>query len=346
VALLSHVETCGECRQALADASPAGIVPLLLDSSEPHLTEDEMAAFVSGRMPEAARHVAGCVLCRESVAVMEAVAKEAVAKETEAIQAVRTRPPGRLAWIATLIGVAAIVIVAVAIRLRPAPTAEPAPRVLASVADAGGTVELEVGGAVRGIEGASPEETTQIRDALTKRRLPAGPAFPTEKPGVLLAPGSGVSPAFSVTAPLNSRVLSDRPVFSWSRAPGATAYEVVVTLENLDPVGRSGRITAAQWQPGQPLPRGVLLLWQVRAWHGGQMESAPAPPEPPARFEIAPAEVAARLERLRSSPRPSHLLAAILCAREGLGDEAAKELQDLRRENPESSLVQALADSL
>jgi hypothetical protein len=145
-----------------------------------------------------------------------------------------------------------------------------------------------------------------------------------------------------LTSPIQAKVLSDRPVFTWQAYQGATSYQVLVTKEALDPLVRSGRITATRWQPGTALPRGSTLLWQVRAWRGAEMVSAPAPPAPPARFEIVAERIAERLAELRNSPRPSHLLAAVICAREGLRDEAADELQVLARENPDSPLVRSL----
>jgi hypothetical protein len=63
---------------------------------------------------------------------------------------------------------------------------------------------------------------------------------------------------------------------------------------------------------------------------------------PPARFESAAAAVAARLEQLRTAPRPFDLLAAVLRAREGLREEAAKEMQILARQNPNSDVARAL----
>jgi hypothetical protein len=160
---------------------------------------------------------------------------------------------------------------------------------------------------------------------------------------VLLAPDAGTPVPFSLIGPINTRVSPDRPIFTWHPYPGAMAYQVLVTSVALDPLARSPRITATEWQPAAALPRGVVLLWQVRAWHGGEMISAPAPPAPPARFAIAGEAVAARLDELRTSPRPSHLLAAILCAREGLREEAANEMRMLARENPGSPLVGKLA---
>jgi hypothetical protein len=137
-------------------------------------------------------------------------------------------------------------------------------------------------------------------------------------------------------------VLSDRPEFTWRPDPGAAAYQVVVTGQDFNPLARSGRIATTEWQPETPLPRGVILLWQVRAWHGEEMVSAPAPPAPPARFEIVSAAVAQQIDRVRGSPHPSHLMVAILCAQEGLTDEAAKEMRVLKQQNPDSSLVRSL----
>jgi hypothetical protein len=234
-------------------------------------------------------------------------------------------------------------IVAVMHFRRAGPPVAPAAPVLASLRDSGRVVELESDGVLRGVENATPEERNLIRDALERRKLPPGPDFPGEKSGVLLAPGNGAPAPFSLLAPLGTRVLSDRPVFVWQPYPGAAAYQVLVTSVSLDPLARSGRITATEWRAESPLPRGVVLLWQVRAWHGGEMVSAPAPPAPPARFEIAGAQVAARIEQLRAAPHPSHLLAAVICAREGLPDDAAKEIQALARENPDSLLVRSLS---
>ncbi len=216
------------------------------------------------------------------------------------------------------------------------------PVVLASLRDGGRMIELDANGMLSGLEGASPEERRLVRDALQQKSLPAGPDLSAAAPGVLLGPGGAARAVFSLTEPINTRVLSDHPVFAWQAYPGATAYQVVVTSENLDPLARSGRITATEWQPETPLPRGATLLWQVRAWRGGEMVSAPAPPAPPARFEIAGEQIAIRLEQLRTSSQPSHLLAAILCAREGLREEAAAEMEMLARENAGSTLIQSL----
>jgi Putative zinc-finger len=345
LALHEHTESCPDCRKALGEATLARLpcvdVPLFADRVAPHLTEEEMVAFVSGRMPEAlraqaSRHLAACDPCLDSVGAMES-------ERDRAVRAPRSSglpwlSPSRLATIGVL--AAALIVVAIYVGHRhPNPPAQ-AP-MLASLRDGSGAIELDAQGSLHGLEAAPADERDAVRDTLQRGSLPAGPAMPAEAPGVLLGPGSA-APAFSLVGPLHTRVLSDKPEFTWQPYPGAERYQVVVTNENLDPVARSGMLTATQWQPDTALPRGVVFLWQVRAWKGSDMVSAPAPPAQPARFEIAPEAVAARIEQLRASPRPSHLLAAVLSAQAGLNDEAAKELQALAQENPGSKIVAKL----
>jgi hypothetical protein len=333
LALHGHLETCAECRSALEEATLAGM--WTVSASGTHLTEEEMVAFAAGRLPdatraEAGRHLATCEACQDSVAAMEAV---------------RDQPAGGLVrvygvrWYALAGAVAAALLVVAVIHYWPFG----GPAIVASLRDAGGLIELDANGTLRGLENASPAEQNLVRDSLQRRSLPAGPSGSEGAPGVLLSVlGPAPQPTFAPIGPINTRVLSDRPVFAWQPYPGASAYEVLVTNEKLDPLARSGRITGTQWQPQTPLPRGTALLWQIRAWHNGEMVSTPAPPAQPARFEIAGASIAARLEQLRAQPRPSHLLAAVLCAQEGLREEAAKEMQALAMENPDSPLVGSL----
>lgn len=345
--LHGHVETCQDCRNALAEATlaslPSTLVPVLTVPGDPHLTEEEMVAFTAHRLPElrqaeAATHVDGCEVCRDSVAAMES--------ERDSVPgSARARRP--LFWFPVAGAIAAGLLLAALIHFWPGhPAITKALPALASLRDGDATIELDSNGNLRGLENASQEERDLVRDALRQRSLPAGPRLAVEAPGVLLTPDTtGTQVQFSLTGPVDTRVLSDRPAFTWTPYPGASGYQVLVTSEKFDPLARSGRISGTQWQPENPLPRGVTLLWQVRAWKGADMISAPAPPAPPARFEIASERIAGRLEQLRASPKPSHLLAAVLCAREGLREEASKELQMLARENPDSPLVESLQTS-
>ncbi len=356
-ALHCHLETCLDCRLALEDATFAGMqpvtAPLLVPgelnevTESPHLTEDEMVAYVLGSMQESrradsSRHVAKCEICGESVRAMES--------QRDFVSVTMPRKKTSR-WFPVAALIAAALLIAAAIRFSSPPSATaPSQAVLASLRDGGQSIELDSAGNLRGLADASPAQRDLVRDILRQKSLPSGPKMQPEAPGVLLAPGPAAKAAFLLIGPINTRVLSDHPLFSWSSAPGAIGYQVIVTSEALDPLARSARITSTMWQSDVQLPRGAPLLWQVRAWldakHGGEMISVPAPPAPAARFEIVNADVAAQLEQLRSAPNGSHLLAAALCARQGLRDEASRELQLLANENPGSPLVGSLLSTL
>lgn len=340
-----HLDTCPDCREALADAASArgssSASPLLSESVDPHLLEAEMVAFVADRMPQARRakasaHLKACEDCRDSVAAMESV------RSSQAIGGRGYRRP-MPAWIATAGSAAAILLISTLIYFRSSELRRPtAPSIVASLRDAGQTVALSADGTLQGLTGASPEERKLVGLALARHALPAGPQLAAGTRETLRAPGAAPRPEFSLIGPVDAEVLSDRPVFTWQAGRGITAYEVVVTNESLDPLVRSGKIVETHWQPATALPRGVTLLWQVRASRGAETVIVPAPPDPPAEFRIVPSDVAARIEQLRASDRPSHLLIAVLCARAGLRDEAQREIAALARENPASPLVRSL----
>jgi hypothetical protein len=333
LALHDHLETCPECREMLAEVSmkDGAVIPSIEEAGDLHLLEAEMVEWVAKRTPESGRasiaaHLETCSLCRDSVAGMREAA-------VVAFPAKRSR-----AWFAGLAIAAAVALAVGLVYLRK----PQAPELVASLQDGGGPISLHASGDLTGVSDASAEEQVWIRDALSQGTLPAGPAATRDSAGTLRTPDPSAPAEFALIAPVGIRVLDDRPVFSWQPDASSTDYEVVVTNEALEPVARSGKITATEWRPPAPLARGAVLFWQVRASRRGATVIVPAPPQPPARLEIASATAAQRIEQLRATPRYSHLLAAAICAHEGLISETAKELAALQQENPGSPIVQSL----
>jgi hypothetical protein len=340
LALQTHIRDCESCREALAESfsrtKPLD-APLFGESVEPHLTEDEMVAWVAGRMTDtrartAATHLKQCVECAEGVGAMESVRTEMMP---------RVLKPRRR-WVPWSIAAAAIVAVGIGLYLFQRPSVT----LIAEMRDGGETIGIDAGGKLQGLASATGEERNWVREALRRETLPDGPKIMTEGRGQFRVPESAGTARFSLIAPLNSRLLDDRPTFSWHPEAGAKEYQVVVTSEALDVVARSPRLAATEWRPESGLPRAAVLFWQVRAWRGGTEVTAPAAPDPPARFEIASAEVAKRIAELRAAPRSSHLLLAVVCAREGLRAEALQELAALAAENPGVPVVEKLRNSL
>ncbi len=91
---------------------------------------------------------------------------------------------------------------------------------------------------------------------------------------------------FSVTEPVGKVMLSDHPTFRWSQLDGATGYVVEVYDEKFNLVATSSHLTDNSWAASQPLKRGGIYSWQVKAIKDGQEFISPRPPAPQAKFRV------------------------------------------------------------
>lgn len=147
---------------------------------------------------------------------------------------------------------------------------------------------------------------------------------------------------FSVIEPAGNVLLTDRPTFRWSPMDGAAGYVVEVYDGNFNPVATSPQLTHHSWTPPQPLPRGQVYSWQVKAVKDGQEVTSPRPPAPQAKFRVLGQAKANELSRARRAYPSSHLALGLLYAEAGLLNEAEQELRLLRKANPDSELARRL----
>jgi hypothetical protein len=190
-----------------------------------------------------------------------------------------------------------------------------------------------------------PEQQAAVQLALASHKLERAPVLGRliAKRSVLLgAPGEART--FEIGAPMGTTVLSDRPAFRWQAVEGATKYIVSVFDDNFQKVAESPALTAAVWQPEQPLARGRIYNWQVTAKVGGATLRSPLPPAPEARFQVAGAGEAVQIENARRDHPGNHLLLAVLLANAGALDDSARELDALAASD--AVTAQALRESL
>jgi hypothetical protein len=314
-----HVDICGECRGKLAsDAGDAAVVQALF-SSEPD--EQELVLFAAGRLPDArAReieaHVASCTDCAEAIDDLRQFAPKAKVQPI--------RKPRPLWWGALA---AALLLAAGGL----------------AWFYAGRTAQQPLVASLHDGPGADPQGRAWAAEALRTGRLPLGAPLPAAAPGVLR--GTPGETAFTLLAPLNRRVVSDRPEFHWEPLAGASSYEVTVFTTD-EKIVAHGVTSTTQWQPEQSVPREVRLGWQVTAHRGSTRVTAPAPPAAPVFFEVIPSDAGVRIERARSAQSPSHLELAALYAHEGMVEEAQGELAALETANPGSAVISQLRRSL
>jgi hypothetical protein len=199
----------------------------------------------------------------------------------------------------------------------------------------------------------APSVQSAVREALSTGRLP--------KPGVIarLSGGGGTllgaapeAKSFALLGPAGTVVESDSPTLRWQPLQGAREYRVTISDDDLNEVADSGPLAANRhpspnsWTAPR-LKRGLVYFWQVtaRAADGAEVTS-PQPPAPPAKFKVLDARDAAELSAARAKYADSRLALAVLFARAGLLEEAAHELELLRRANPDSAVLRRLLEDL
>jgi hypothetical protein len=295
-----HLAGCDTCRDRLAqNCDVSGNAARLRLNLTTHLEYDATVACAEGRgTPEDLQHVAECELCAAEVADLRTFQDE-LRKPPAIVEMPKRRPWQRIPrkWLAA----AAVVAVASELGFWSWLNQLTHPALPASTLTAG-------------LQAAVPPfERAPVLDRLISH------------PGTLL----GTAPAaaqFELIGPMATAVTADRPVFRWKPLGTAATYVVSVFDENFQKVAESPATPATAWQPEQPLPRGIVLNWQVTAHADGKSIHAPMPPAPEARLEVVTDSAAAEIETTRRVNPAAHLQIASLLAKAGALDEAEAEL--------------------
>jgi anti-sigma factor RsiW len=225
------------------------------------------------------------------------------------------------------------------------PTSEAAP-IVVKLNDGGSSLTLDAQGRLTGA-GQWPSEYRQMAvDALSNQKAPGSTLMAgLSRRGSSLMGGDDAGRRFAVIEPAGKILLSDRPVFKWTRLVGADGYVVEIYDAQFKLISSSPMLTDLSWAPPQ-LPRGQTYSWQVKATGGGQEFIAPHPTAPQAKFRILDQAAASEIARARRDYASSHLLLGLLYARAGLIDEAEREFRALQKANPHSDVARKLTASL
>jgi hypothetical protein len=344
----AHLGACNDCRTAIFDAEPGAVAESIIDAlttDDQHLDYDTLEAWTDGTLSPAERraasnHLQGCAQCVADLSDLRQTADAIPAAEP-------SRGGLPLFRLAAAIILAFVGISWFAIRSRtaaPAQVAAPitaAPRV--KVNDAAGPIRLETNGAIGGLA-VSGDDAAMVRAALEKGLVDvaARAAALHQERGTLM--GGPVSPSpFDVVSPLATLVAETRPRFVWTSLGEQASYRVEVYEEGRQ-VLESPSLSTTEWTPETELPRGHEYIWQVVATRDGERVLSPRPPAPEAHFGIISEAAAARVAAAAQSR--SHLLYGLAAAREGLLDEARRELAALETLNPNSRSVRTIVRSL
>jgi hypothetical protein len=215
---------------------------------------------------------------------------------------------------------------------------------IALLNDGAGQLRLDKGGRLSGVDHLPPAYQQMVKSALTNQELEKSPLLAGLTP-TSITPRGGEDDRgarFSLIGPIRTLTLSDQPVFRWSRLKGAASYVVEIYDEEFDMVAASPRIVGQRWRTQQPLKRGSVYYWQVKAIKDGRELVSPRPPAPQAKFRILDEAKANDLEQARQDYASSHLLLGLLYAQAGLLDEAEEEFRALQKANSKSTIADRL----
>ncbi|MFN0110000.1 MAG: zf-HC2 domain-containing protein [Blastocatellia bacterium] len=363
-----HLAECDSCRQRLAQAE-----------FPQHLSFDQTADFVDGRLTGealqlAGDHLATCNLCRAAVDDLQSFRSEVADELSRKVQPapievesfwqraksfLAARSPilvysaGLIlllagAWLARQLVFKSDKPQVATTNPTPTPSPEVAPvKLLAQLNDGGGTLALNERGELSGAENLPADFQQLLKQVLTDPRLERPAALNgLGSPSAALMSGGSEKAAFAVIEPVAKVLLTNRPTLRWRALAGATAYEVEVFDDNFNSVLKSEQLQVTSWRVSEPLVRGRVYAWQVKAIKDGQEFNAPQPPAPLARFRVLAKKDADAIEQARANLASSHLLLGRLYAEAGLLDEAGREFHALEKANPESEVVKRLLGEL
>jgi len=343
-----HLAICESCRRRTTDSQrmEASISFLRQDlatrsKAEPtHLSYEQLESYVEGAMDRADgeivdSHAELCSICREELQDLQklrsgmsgaAISKRWTSAAGMDLWAARIRPWLRPAYWSTAGALVAVVALFAFVQVRQHHVSKPA---------------------------VASQTTTEANPAVTASATAAELALTTPpelvaligKPGTLLGQAH-FQDSFALLSPVGTFVEDVQPTFQWQPLAGATAYEVSVFDSALNQVAESGQISALAWKANIPLQRMRVYLWQVTATKNGEQIVAPTPPAPEAKFEIIGQAQAKELEHLRSSQPDAHLELGIAYVRDGLLDEAERELQLVPASNANHDLAQKFIEDL
>jgi hypothetical protein len=215
------------------------------------------------------------------------------------------------------------------------------------IKDGDSVVAIDAGGNLRGLEGLPQEYREAVRNLLQTGKVTT-PRIIARLRGnhEILMNRNTDEPGFSLSTPVGVVLETTRPTFHWTKSADATEYEVRVSDAKGEFVRRA-KVSGTSWQPSDPLARGRVYQWQVRAiMKDGREIKAPSVRQPDAKFSILDRSMLNKIEQARSVYSNSHLLMGTLYTKAGLVDEARREFRFLLEANPESSIASRILGSL
>lgn len=211
-----------------------------------------------------------------------------------------------------------------------------------------GQLKVDDKGNVSGAENLSPAARELVKQSLQTGKIAVTNNSLGGGGGVLMSENNAENGVpFALSNPIGKVIRESQPVLRWKNLKDAQSYSVAIVDEKFRIVAESGKLTATNWKPSKPLPRGANYSWQVTAISADGTETvSPSSPAPQARFRVIEQNLFDDINRLEKSADRSHLALGALYAKAGLRQEARAEFEKLVKENPNSDVARKFLQSV
>ena len=342
VEISDHLVACAECRAVIRQAE--GFRGDARGSVD--LSYEELADFMDDKLDPVARREVMQKLARSPQARREL--DDLKRFQSEVATAVAQTLRRRSRWSTWSLPIAAAVAVGVAflwwsMQLQPREGA-------LVLRDNGLRLQVAPDGSLLGGPALPPELRASLKSAVSQNRIDVPPAIASLRGQAGSLAGAPANTSnFNVVTPVGTAVEDVSPEFRWSADDHATGYRIAIARSSDGTPVTTADVAKEQlnWRASTALVRGETYAWQVQALQNGSvLATAPAPPQPEARFSVLSEEQAQQLDSVKKRVAHSHLALALAYARSGVIDRADTELSALENENRDSALPGRLRAAL
>jgi hypothetical protein len=197
---------------------------------------------------------------------------------------------------------------------------------------------------IGGAKAAEPKTNIEAELIAKDLRMPRAIEIFDKSPEPTVRGTAAHVESFAVLIPFSTLTRDEQPTFAWSPLTGATSYTVSVYDSRMRLVLTSEPVTDTHWSIPARLQRGAVYTWIVAAARNGETVMAPALPTR-AEFKIIAKSELVKIRRKLEGIK-SHAARAVICAEEGLLDDAEREFRTYLALNPDDDRVKELLNTI
>lgn len=219
--------------------------------------------------------------------------------------------------------------------------------IIVKLKDGSDIVTIDAEGDLRGLETFAEEYRQAVKRVLESGQAHVSPFVSQLRGGrEITMSGNTDTSGFKLLDPVGIVVRTTRPIFQWTKLNDAIAYEVSVS-DIRGEIIEKAKVTGTSWRAANPLARGRIYHWQIRAMtEDGREIKSPPVGQPEAKFRVLDQGSFNEIERVMKAGISSHLVLGTIYAKAGLVNESRREFRALLDANPESQISQRILNSL